>query len=300
MTTDQNKSSKPRIGFIGMGHMGSHMSLRLLAAGYSLTVYDRTREKTLSVAQHGAQVEQTPRAVAAASDIILSSVTNDAALEAVMSGPEGILAGARPGAICIEMSTVSPSTLRCLSLCAKEKGIQMIEAPVSGSVPQVEAGSLVIFVGGEQETYQACKSILDVLGAKHFYMGAIGMGVTMKLVANALLGLSLQALAEALVLGEKAGLDRTQLIDVLKQTVIISPRQKAALENAEQRKYTTNFPLPLMFKDFGLILCQAAELAVPMPTTAAAQQTYAIAQARGVEDDVAVIIAVMEELARTG
>lgn len=295
--TTQNRSFTPCIGFIGMGHMGSHMALRLLSKGYALSVYDRTPERTYPLVQHGARAGETPRDVATASDIILSSVADDAALEAVMLGPEGVLAGARPGTICIELSTVSPSTIRRIALLAKEQGIQMIDAPVSGSVPQVDAGSLVIFVGGEQETYQASKPILDVLGTRHFYMGTSGMGATMKLVANALLGLSLQAIAEAMVLGEKAGLERTQLIDVLKETSIVSPRQKTALENAGRRVYPANFPLPLMVKDFGLILRLASALAVPMPATAAAQQAYAIAQARGVDDDVAAIIAVMEELA---
>ena len=119
----------------------------------------------------------------------------------------------------------------------------------------------------------------------------------MKLVVNTLLGLTLQALAEALILGEKSGLERAQLIEVLKQTAVISPRQKAALENAAQREYPANFPLPLMFKDFGLILRQASELAIPMPATAAAQQAYAIAETKGIEEDVAAIIRVMEELA---
>ena len=295
--TTQNKSPKTSIGFIGMGHMGSHMALRLLSQGYALTVYDRTREKTRSIAQQRAQVAETPRAVAAASNIILSSVADDAALEAVMLGPDGILAGARPGTICIEMSTVSPAIIRRMALLAKEHGVQLIDAPVSGSVPQVDAGSLVIFIGGKQEAYLASKPILDVLGTKHFYMGSNGMGIMMKLVVNALLGLSLQAIAEALALGEKAGLERTQLIRVLEETSIVSPRQKTALENAESRQYPANFPLPLMFKDFGLILRLASELAVPMPTTAAAQQAYAIGQAKGVTDDVAAIIAVMEELA---
>jgi 3-hydroxyisobutyrate dehydrogenase-like beta-hydroxyacid dehydrogenase len=294
--TIQSKSFTPRIGFIGMGHMGSHMALRLLSEGYTLTVYDRTPEKTHPAVQRGARAGETPRVVAATSDIILSSVADDDALEAVMRGPEGILAGARPGTIYIEMSTVSPSTIRRIALLAKEQGVRVIDAPVSGSVPQVDAGSLVIFVGGEQEAYEASKPILAVLGTKH-YMGASGMGATMKLVANALLGLSLQAIAEALALGEKAGLERAQLIDVLKETSIVSPRQKTALENAGRREYPANFPLPLMFKDFGLILRLASEMAVPMPATAAAQQAYAIAQARGVKDDVAAIIAVMEELA---
>ena len=128
-------------------------------------------------------------------------------------------------------------------------------------------------------------------------MGPSGMGTTMKLVVNTLLGLNMQAIAEALILGEKSGLERAQLIEVLKQTAVISPRQKVALENAAQREYPSNFPLPLMFKDFGLILRQASELAVPMPATAAAQQVYAIAENKGIEEDVAAIIAVMEELA---
>jgi len=295
MTTKE--FTKPNIGFIGMGHMGSHIVLRLLAAGYSLTVYDRTREKTQPAVSQGARVAATPRAVAEHSDVIMSSVTDDVALQAVMFGPEGVLAGARPGTIGIEMSTVSPAASRHIYEAAKEQGIQMIDAAVSGSVPQVEAGSLVIFVGGERETYQASKPILDVLGKASFYMGPSGMGTTMKLVMNTLLGLNLQAVAEALILGEKAGLERARLIEVLKQTAVISPRQKAALENAAQRQYPANFPLPLMYKDFDLILHQASQLAVPMPATAAAQQVYAIAEAKGIEEDVAAIIKVMEELA---
>ena len=295
MTTKE--FAKPNIGFIGMGHMGSHIALRLLASGYSLTVYDRTMEKTQPAVSHGAHVAATPRTVAEQSDVIMLSVTDDVALQAVMFGPEGVMAGARPGAIAIEMSTVSPTASRHVYEAAKEQGLQMIDAAVSGSVPQVEAGSLVIFVGGEQETYQACKPILDVLGTSSFYMGPSGMGTTMKLVVNTLLGLNLQAIAEALILGEKSGLERAQLIEVLKQTTVISPRQKAALENAAQREYPANFPLPLMFKDFGLILRQASELAVPMPATAAAQQAYAIAETKGIEEDVAAIIRVMEELA---
>ncbi len=280
MTTKE--FAKPNIGFIGMGHMGSHIALRLLASGYSLTVYDRTMEKTQPAVSHGAHVAATPRTVAEQSDVIMSSVTDDVALQSVMFGPEGVMAGARPGTIAIEMSTVSPTVSRHVYEAAKEQGIQMIDAAVSGSVPQVESGSLVIFVGGEQETYQACKPILAVLGTSSFYMGPSGMGTTMKLVVNTLLGLTLQALAEALILGEKSGLE---------------PRQKAALENAAQREYPANFPLPLMFKDFGLILRQASELAVPMPATAAAQQAYAIAETKGIEEDVAAIIKVMEELA---
>src|SRR5438105_1813286 len=183
--------SKPTIGFIGMGHMGSHMAPRLIAAGYHLTVYDRTREKAQAI--KGATVAETPKEAAAHSDVVISIVANDAALEEVMFGPNGVLAGTHAGSVIIDMSTVSPSTTRRLSQAAQEKGVAMIDAAVSGSVPQVEQGSLVIFVGGERETYQRCKPILDILGQNSFYMGPSGMGTTMKLVVNTLLGLGMQA-----------------------------------------------------------------------------------------------------------
>jgi 3-hydroxyisobutyrate dehydrogenase-like beta-hydroxyacid dehydrogenase len=159
----------------------------------------------------------------------MSSVTDDAALEAVMFGSQGALAGAQQGAIIIDTSSVSPTASRHLFDAAREKGVQMIDAADSGSVPQVDDGSLVIFVGGEQRTYDACKSILNALGKETFYMGPSGMGSNMKLVVNTLLGLGLQALGEALALGEKSGLRRTQLMEVLKQTSVISPVRKLPL-----------------------------------------------------------------------
>jgi 3-hydroxyisobutyrate dehydrogenase len=295
MTTKEN--SRPRIGFIGMGHMGSHMALRLMNAGYHLTVYDRTREKAQAAGQRGALVAQTPKDLAASCEVIISCVTDDRALEDVMFGPNGALAGVHASSIIIDMSTVSPHASRHLFQAAKEKGVQMIDAAVSGSVPQVEQGSLVIFVGGEQETYEQCKPILDVLGKQSFYIGSSGTGTTMKLVVNTLLGLSRQALAEALVLGEKAGLEREQLINIIKQTAVVSPRQKADLENARRREYPADFPLELMHKDFGLILNEALEVSAPMPSTAAAQQMYTAALRKAGEEDASAIIQFMEELA---
>src|SRR5436309_11285539 len=198
---------KLSIGFIGMGHMGSHMAQRLLDAGYPSTVYDRTKEKAQQVGQRGALVAQTPKDLAAGCQVVMAFVTNDEAQQDVMCGPEGALAGVHSGSMIIDLSTVSPDASRRLYQAAKEKGVSMIDAAVSGSVPQVDQGSLVIFVGGEQKTYQECKPLLAVLGTNSFYMGASGMGTTMKLVVNTLLGLSMQALAEAIALGDKAGLE---------------------------------------------------------------------------------------------
>src|SRR5260370_22289042 len=156
---------KPSLGLIGMGHMGSHMAHRLLEAGYLLTVYDRTKEKAQEVGQRGAQVAQTPKDLAANCQVMLACVTDDAAQHDVMFGPDGALAGTHVGSVIIDLSTVSPDASRRLFQAAKEQDVPMIDAAVSGSVPQVEQGSLVIFVGGEHKTYQQCKPRLHVLRA---------------------------------------------------------------------------------------------------------------------------------------
>ncbi len=289
------EQSKPTIGLIGMGHMGSHMAPRLISAGYHLTVYDRTREKAQAIA--GATVAETPEEAAAHSDMVISIVTNDPALEEVMFGPNGVLAGTHASSVIIDMSTVSPHTSRRLFQAAREKGVAMIDAAVSGSVPQVEQGSLVIFVGGEQETYQQCKPILDMLGQSSFYMGPSGMGTTMKLVVNTLLGLGMQALAEAITLGEKAGIEKGLLLDVLGQTTVLTAGQKAKLANVKREQYPTQFALSLQHKDLGLILSEADEVSVSMPATAAAQQMYNAALAKGMNEDFSIMIKFMEQLA---
>ena len=289
------EQSQPTIGFIGLGHMGSHMAPRLISAGYHLTVYDRTREKAQAIA--GATVAETPEEAAAHSDVVISIVTDDAALEEVMLGPNGVLAGTYVGSVIIDMSTVSPRASRRLFQAARAKGVVMIDAAVSGSVPQVEQGNLVIFVGGEQETYQQCKAILDILGQSSFYMGPSGMGTTMKLVVNTLLGLGMQALAEAIALGEKAGLEKDVLLDVLGQTTVLTVGQKSKLANVKREQYPTQFALSLQHKDLHLILNEADEISVSMPATAAAQQMYTAALAKGMDEDFSIMIKFMEQLA---
>ena len=288
----------PGIGFIGMGAMGSRMAQRLLAAGYPLTVYNRTPEKAQPLVAQGARVAASPQTLAASSDIILLSLADDAAVESVFLGRDGIIAAARPGTICVDTSTIAPATSRTIAEAARWNDVAVLDAPVSGSVAQVEAGTLMIFVGGEAATYQRCQPILGQLGTA-FHMGPSGAGTTMKLVANALLGTGMQALAEAIVLGEKAGLDRDRFLDVLGQTAVIAPSHKGKLENARHEDYPIAFALRLMYKDFGLILRTAGELAVPMPVTAAARQICAAEYAHGREEDYSAVISLMEALAGT-
>src|SRR5437879_10246578 len=269
-----------RVGFIGLGAMGSRMAGRLLAAHRHVAVYDRSRENARPLEQRGAQVAGTWRDLAAGVDIVFSSVTNDAAVEQVMFEPDGVLAAARAGSTIVDMSTVSPRTSRRLHEAARGKGVCVLDAPVSGSTVQAEQGQLVIFVGGDEDVYRKCQPILAVLGSKTFYLGPSGAGATVKLCVNTLLGLGVQALAEAIALGLKAGLPRERFLEVLGATAVVAPSQKAKLENAPNNEYPAAFALRLMFKDFGLIVETAMEWSVPMPATAAAVQVAAAEHAR--------------------
>ena len=293
-----------RVGFIGLGAMGTRMAGRLLAAPHDLVVYNRTPERTRLLEQRGAKVAATARGLAAGVDIVFSSVANDAALEQVMFGPDGALAGTRAGTLVVEMSTVNPRTSRRLHEAARIKGVSVLDAPVSGSTVQAEQGQLVIFVGGEEDVYHRCQPILAVLGSKTFYLGPSGAGATMKLCVNTLLGLGVQALAEAVALGVKAGLPRERFLQVLGETAVVSPSQKAKLENVRKDEYPPAFALRLMFKDFGLIVETAMELSVPMPATAAAVQVAAAEHARQlaahIDEDFSVVVRAMERLAGEG
>jgi len=290
-----------KTGFIGLGAMGGRMAGRLLEAQHDVVVYDRVREATRPLEQRGATVAAGSRQLAAGADIVFSSVTDDAALEQVMFGPDGALAGARSGTIVIDMSTVSPRTSRRLHDAGQRQGVPVLDAPVSGSTVQAEQGQLVIFVGGEEDTYRRCQPMLAVLGSKTLYLGPSGAGTMMKLCANTLLGLGVQALAEAIALGVKGGLPRERFLQVLGETAVVSPSQKSKLENARTRAYPAAFPLRLMVKDFGLILQTATELSVQMPATAAAVQVAAAEHARQLaahtDEDFSVVVRTMERLA---
>jgi 3-hydroxyisobutyrate dehydrogenase-like beta-hydroxyacid dehydrogenase len=280
--------------------MGSRMAGRLLAAGYDLTVYNRERERTRMLEQRGAKIAATPLELASRTDIILSSVADDAAIENVMTGSDGALAAARPSTIFIEMSTVSPALSRRLYEAGRRKGVSVLDAPVSGTTSVAEQGQLIIFVGGEQSVYDRCRPILGVLGKTSFYMGPNGSGATMKLCANTMLGLGMQALAEAVTLGLKAGLQRERLLEVLGSTTVVSPSQSSKLENVLKGAYPPAFPLRLMYKDFRLILNTAMDLSAAMPITAAAEQVYAVEFARqsaaGHDEDFSSVVRAMEQM----
>ena len=293
-------SEKPRLGFIGMGGMGSRMAARLLAAGYDLTIYNRNIARTLVLEKQGARVAPQPAELAAHADIVFSSLADDAAVEKVMLSPGGALAGARPGTVFVEMSTVAPALSRRLHDLAQRKGVFVLDAPVSGTTTVAEKGQLVIFVGGDRAAYEGSLAVLLVLAREAYYMGPAGSGTTMKLCANTLLGLGMQALAEAVAFGLKAGLQRERLVEVLGATAVVSPSQKSKLENVLNEAYPAAFPLRLMSKDYRLILDTAMNLPAAMPATAAAQQVSAAEFARqsaaGRDEDFSSVVRAMEQI----
>jgi 3-hydroxyisobutyrate dehydrogenase-like beta-hydroxyacid dehydrogenase len=288
---------QPRLGFIGLGAMGSRIARRLLDAGYPLAVYNRTLEKAQPLADAGAQVCDSPSRLAQQSDVVLTMLSDDAAVEAVIFGTDGVLAGIAPGATILELSSIYPATSRKIAAAASKQGVAFLDAPVSGSTPQAEAGSLVMYVGGDAEVFERHRPIFEVISNASFRMGPHGAGATMKLVVNGLLGLEMQALAEAFTLGERAGLDRAALIEVLAQAPVLTAGQKAKLPNARGQTYPTQFALRLMWKDFGNVLRLAGEQQVPIPATAAAYQVFTIEQRKGIEEDFSAVIRTMEELA---
>ena len=292
--------NKTQIAFLGLGYMGSRMAGRLLDAGYPLTVWNRDPAKAQPLAARGAAVAASPRAAAEGADMVIVMLADDEAVNTVVLGADGVLAGAKPGTVLVEMSTVSPETVRAEAEAARARGVAMIDAPVAGSTPQAEEGSLIVFVGGEESVFARCRPALAAMSRAAHYMGPSGAGATMKLINNTLLGVGLQAIAEAATLGRKAGLDRDRLLDVLGQTTVVAPAHKGKLKNAQRDEYEANFPLRLMHKDFGLALALAARLRVPMPATAVAQQLCAAELARGEEEDFSATIRLMNELARLG
>jgi 3-hydroxyisobutyrate dehydrogenase-like beta-hydroxyacid dehydrogenase len=230
-------------------------------------------------------------------DVILSCLTNDEAVEDVYYGDTGVLAHARPGTLVFEMSTVLPKTSRQLYRHAAEHRVQVLDVAISGSTPAAEQGTLVLLVGGDEELFQAAQPLFRAISAHSFFMGPAGAGTTMKLVVNTLLGVGMQAIAEAIPLGEKAGIERNRLLEVLSQTAVIAPAHVGKLTRAAQQDYSPQFPLRLMNKDFRLILEKAKLLNVQMPATIAAFRVNSMEWTDHPDADFSAVIRRMEELA---
>jgi 3-hydroxyisobutyrate dehydrogenase-like beta-hydroxyacid dehydrogenase len=288
----------PKLGFIGIGSMGRPIAQRLLQAGYKVSVYNRDRVKAEALAGSGATVAESIAELASAADVILSCLANDDAVRSVYTGSNGVFAHMRPGSVVIEMSTVNPETSRELYKLGSDRGVSVLDVPISGSTPAAEQGTLTLFGGGDEKIFHNAEPIFRAVARQYFYLGPSGFGTTMKLVVNTLLGVGMQAIAEAVALGQKAGLNRDRLFDVLSHTAVIAPAHAGKLAKVARNDYTPQFAIRLMNKDFRLILESAARIQVPMPVTAAAFQINTAEAADSTEEDFSAVIRLAENLTR--
>jgi 3-hydroxyisobutyrate dehydrogenase-like beta-hydroxyacid dehydrogenase len=227
--------------------------------------------------------------------VVLSCLTDDQAVRDVYFGAGGVLANTKPGTIAIEMSTILPATSRELASRASQTGMQVLDVAISGSTPAAEQGTITLLAGGNPDVFQAAQPIFQAIAAKYFHLGPSGAGTTMKMVVNAILGAEMQAIAEATAMGEKAGLSREILVQVLSQTAVIAPAHLGKLSKAARGDYSPQFPLPLMNKDFRLILQLAGEVYAAMPATSAAFQVNTEALSRCGDLDFSAVMEYMEQ-----
>jgi len=287
-----------KIGFIGIGNMGSRIARRLIERGHAVTVYDRDFERASSLAMNRATLASSVADLTRKADVVMSCLTNDDAVRNVYLGPDGVLANTSLGSAILEMSTVSPDTSRQICRLGLERGLNVLDVAISGSTPAAEQGTLTLLAGGDFENFNAVEPILQAIARQYFYLGPSGSGTTMKLVVNTLLGVGMQTVAEAVAFGQKAGLDRNLLLEVLAKTAVIAPAHAGKLGRVSQGEYSPQFPLELMNKDFHLILETAAQMKVPMPATAAAFQMNSAAFGGEGERDFSIVVELMERLAR--
>jgi 3-hydroxyisobutyrate dehydrogenase-like beta-hydroxyacid dehydrogenase len=275
---ESGAGSKAKIGLIGLGLMGRPMGLNLLKAGHSLTVWNRTASRADELVAAGATLANTPKEVAAASDVLITMVSDPPALEAVLWGADGKDTAALPalksGSIYIDSSTVSPALARKIAAACTARGVRFLDAPVTGGDWGAKKGELIFMVGGDADTLKAVEPILGVMGKRWFHLGPNGAGQTVKLAMNLILALQVDALAEALALVTRAGLKGENLIEVLQSSMARSGVLDVKAPNLLKGEYVPSFPLRLMHKDLGLALDLANQLGVALPATAAARETY--------------------------
>src|SRR6267154_3645238 len=286
-----------KLGFVGLGVMGGNMVSRLLEKGHSVTGYNRTRSKAQGLIDRGMRFAESPRAVAEASDVSFTMVTNAGALAEVTEGPDGLLAGISPGKFHIDMSTVSPEVSRALAAKVREKGADMIDAPVSGSVITLQQGKLSVMVGGRKETFERLKPLLLDIGPKVTYVGGNGVALSMKIAVNLSLAVQMLAFSEGVLLAEKSGIAREVAVDVLTNSAIASPMVKYRGPFVLKLPAEAWFNVNMMQKDMLLALELGRQVDVPLPTTSVANEMLTTARAMGlVDEDFAVVFDVLASM----
>jgi 3-hydroxyisobutyrate dehydrogenase-like beta-hydroxyacid dehydrogenase len=285
------------LGFIGLGVMGSNMVNRLLDKGHSVAGYNRTRSKAQWLLDRGMKWGDSPRAVSAAADVTFVMVTNTEALTSIAHGPDGFLSGLGAGKVLIDMSTVSPAASRVLASKVREKGADMVDSPVSGSVTTLQEGKVSVMVAGRRETFDRVKPLLLDIGPKVTHVGDNGLALSMKIAINLSLAVQMLAFSEGVLLAEKSGIARETAVDVLTHSVIGSPmvqyRGPFVLKMPKEAWFNVN----MMQKDMLLALEMGRQLDVPLPTTATVNEYLTAARGMGLADrDFAVVFEVLARM----
>ncbi|MBE3572981.1 MAG: NAD(P)-dependent oxidoreductase [Moorella humiferrea] len=286
-----------RVGFIGLGNMGRPMALNLIKKGHELVVNDVVPAAVDELVKAGARAGATPAAVAGQVEVLITMLPNAAIVASVMTGENGVLAGARPGLVVVDMSSVGPGDSRKMAALAAQKQVAYLDAPVSGGVTGAVAGKLTIMAGGSREDFLKVKPVLECMGEKIYHVGDVGAGDAMKIVNNLLLGINMAAVAEALVLGIKAGLTPEVMLEIIGNSSGQSYAFKAKVPNfILPGRFEPGFAIDLQAKDLDLALQTARENDVPLMLGGLARQVFALARARGLGgQDIAAVIKVWEE-----
>ena len=288
-----------KIGFIGLGTMGLPMAKNLAKAGFDLTVYARRPEPAAEMRALGARTVDSPRAVAEAAEMVITIVTADPDVRAVILGKEGVLEGARAGGVIVDMSTISPMTIQEIARMAGEKGVEVMDAPVSGGDTGAKAGTLTIIAGGKRETFERCRPAFEAMGQNIFHVGGVGVGQVIKIANQVIGGTILAVVSEALVMGVRAGADP----EIMRQVISVSSGNSGLFQARVgdfmmKDQFQPGFMLDLMKKDVGLALEIGRALSVPMPVGAAAYQHYAAGTNMGVgREDFSAVCKAVEKMA---
>ena len=286
--------TKTTVGFIGLGNMGKPMAENVLKAGYPLVVYNRTASKAASLQAAGARVAASPAEAAKGADVTITMVSDPAALEAVVLGPNGVLAGARRGSTLVDMSTVSPAAIAKIAAAAQERGVRLLESPVTGGVSAAAGGSLTLMVGGDADLLERLRPLLSTMATKIVHLGPLGAGSNMKLATQVLGAAIVVGLAEVMAFGVKAGLDPAAMLEVLSErSRLVASRTKPILTGDFRPQFSTQ----LAHKDVTLALEAARGVGAPMFLGAAVREVLTAGMAKGLGDqDYASIVTLFEGL----
>jgi 3-hydroxyisobutyrate dehydrogenase len=264
-----------QLGFIGLGLMGSRLARRLHSIGWNIRAWNRSPEPAAEIGKEGIAIAPSIAGLVADSDVILSSLANDAAVRSVYFDKGGVFSAAEPGTIILEMSTISPELSRHLHREARTRNLNFLDVAVSGSTPAVDAGTITLLAGGDRAAFDQCVPIFESIARQWFLIGPGSSGVQMKLVVNLLLGLDMQAIAEAVSLGEHLHIDRNVLLDVLSKTAVVAPAMAGKFRKIKDGDYSPEFPLRLMSKDMDLVMDAAKASGADLPAAAVAQSVLA-------------------------